>query len=372
VFYQTLFARYAQALGHDEAGPADGYLGPYMVDLGNELAAEYGARFWDMPREEALPAIGKLGLARIIDIIRADLELMGIHYDVWFSEQSLYSEGQFDKVMTILRQGNYLDLHDDAVWFKATEFGVSKDEVVVRSNGTPGYFASDIAYHYNKFVERGFDRVIDVCGRRPPGHVPRMFAMMKALGLDPDRLTLILYQLVTLKRGGEIVRLSKRTGDLVTLREVLEEVGADAMRYFLIQRSADSQMDFDIDLAKEQSDENPVYYVQYAHARICSILRHGTEIDYADGDVSLLTAPAELALLRRMLRLPEVVRAAATQLAPHHLAYYAYELAAAFHGFYRDCRVVSTEPRDEAITKARVKLSAACQTVLARSLALMA
>ncbi len=207
-----------------------------------------------------------------------------------------------------MRQGGYLDIHDGAVWFTATDLGGHKDEVIVRSDGTPGYFASDIAYHYNKFVERGFDRVIDVWGADHQGHVPRMKSMMEALGLDPERLEIILYQLVTLKRGGEVVRLSKRTGDIITLREVLEEVGADAMRYFLLSRSADSQMDFDIDLAKEQSDENPVYYIQYAHARIASILRRAGDIDWSEGDVSLLTDAAELALLRKMMRLPEVMR----------------------------------------------------------------
>jgi arginyl-tRNA synthetase len=306
---------------------------------------------------------------------------MGIEYDCWFSEQSLYDRRLNETIMTLLRQGDHLYVHDGAVWLAtgpshATALGGDKDEVVIRSNGTPGYFASDIAYHYEKFVVRGFDRVIDVWGADHQGHVPRMKAMMRALGLDPERLTIIIYQLVTLKRGGEIVRLSKRTGDMITLREVLEEVGADAMRYFLLSRSADSQMDFDIELAKEQSDENPVYYVQYAHARICSILRRGQEVlggalDEADVDLGLLSSKAELDLIRQMLRLPETVRLAASQLAPHHLAYYAYELAQAFHAFYRDCRVVSNEPGEAEITRARIALVTACRAVLARVLGLM-
>jgi len=249
---------------------------------------------------------------------------------------------------------------------------------VIRSDGSPGYFASDIAYHYNKFVERGFEQVIDVWGADHQGHVPRMKAMMRALSLDPERLTIIIYQMVTLKRGGQVLRLSKRTGDIVTLREVLEEVGSDAVRFFLLAHSADSQMDFDLDLAKEQSDENPVYYVQYAHARICSILRYAARaasphlrLDYGSGKVSLLTSEPELDLIRRMVRFPEVVRTAAENLAPHHLTYYAQDLAGAFHGFYRDCRVVSSFPEDEAITKARLKLVSACKIVLARVLSLM-
>jgi len=370
-FYETLYARYAQALGRQEPVPEEGYHGPYMVKLGNELAQEYGDAFLEMERQEAVERIGQIGLERVIAEARADLELMDIHYDVWFSERTLYTNGQFDKVMAILREGGYLDLHDGAVWFMATRLGASKDEVIIRSDGSPGYFASDIAYHYNKFVERGFDWVIDVWGADHQGHVPRMRYMMQALGLDPERLTIILYQLVTLKRGGEIVRLSKRTGDIITLREVLEEVGSDAMRYFLLSRSADSQMEFDIELAKQQSDENPVYYIQYAHARICSILRNAAHIDYADGDVSLLREPGELALLRRMIHLPEVLRLAVGQLAPHHLAYYAYDLAAAFHAFYRDYRVLSSTPEDEPLTKARLKLVTACRVVLHNVLNLM-
>jgi len=370
-FGLSLYARYAQALGRDEAMPEDGYQGQYLVELGAKVAREQGDRYLQLPRDEAARQLGELGLRGFVDSAKEDLSLMGIHYDNWFSEQTLYANGQYERIMTILREGGHLDFHDGAVWFKAQELGGGKDEVVVRSDGTPGYFASDIAYHYNKFVERGFDWVIDVWGADHQGHAPRMRAMMKALGLDPNRLTLVLYQMATFRRGGEIVRLSKRTGDIITLREVLEEVGPDAMRFFLLSRSADSQMDFDIDLAKEQSDENPVYYVQYAHARISSILRFAGALDYSAGDVSLLTTGPELALIRQMIRLPEVVRAAASTLSPHHLAYYAQDLATAFHSFYRDCRVVSSDPGDEPITKARLKLVSACGIVLARTLHLM-
>jgi arginyl-tRNA synthetase len=371
VFYETLYARYAQALGMQETVPEDGYHGYYMVEMGNQIAAEHGRAFLDMPRVRGVEQVGAIGLQRVVDGFRDDMVFMGIHYDCWFSERALYRDGQYDRIMAILRKGGHVDEHDGAVWFKATELGGGKDEVLVRSDGSPGYFASDVAYHYNKFVERGFERVIDVWGADHQGHVPRMKAMMKALGLDPERLTIILYQLVTLKRGGEVVRLSKRTGDIITLREVLEEVGADAVRYFLVSRSADSQMDFDIELAKQQSDDNPVYYIQYAHARICSILRYAGDHGYGEGDVSLLTSAPELALIRRMLRLPEVVRTVATTLSPHHLAYYAYDVAACFHAFYRDCRVVSSDPADEAITQARLKLVSACRVVLARTLHLM-
>lgn len=370
-FAATAYVRYAQALGMDEPMPEAGYFGQYMIELGRQLAEEYGDTFLHMPREEAVRQLGEIALERTVAGIRQDLERIGVHYDCWFSERSLYQDDTFDQVMRILRDAGMIEEREGAVWFTATKLGGDKDEVLIRSDGTPGYFASDIAYHYNKFVVRGFEWVIDVWGADHQGHVPRMKNMMQALGLDPDRLTLLLYQLVTLKRGGEVVRLSKRTGDLITLREVVEEVGPDAVRFFLLSRAAESQMDFDLELAKEQSNENPVYYIQYAHARIASILRKAGDIDYSAGDPSLLRHPSEIALIREMLRLPEIIELAAARLAPHHLTYYAMELASAFHAFYRDCRVLSSLPEDEAITRARLKLVAATKLVLARVLKLM-
>lgn len=342
-----------------------------MVEWGREIAEAEGTRYLRMPREEALEAIGEMGLSRVLEGVKEDLGFLGIRYDNWFSERSLYEDGYFAEVMEILRQGGHIFEEEGATWFAASALGGDKDEVVVRSTGEPGYFASDMAYHYQKFIKRGFDWVIDVWGADHQGHVPRMKAMMRALGLDPERLTLLMYQLVTLKRGGEVLRLSKRTGEFVTLREVLDEVGPDAVRFFLLAHAADSQMDFDLELAKEQSQENPVYYVQYAHARIASILRYGGELDYSDGDVSLLTHEAELALLRQMVLLPDIVELAATNLAPHHLTYYAQDLASAFHSFYKQCRVVSSYPEDMPLNKARLKLVLACRIVLAQVLGLM-
>ncbi|MFQ5934533.1 MAG: DALR anticodon-binding domain-containing protein, partial [Dehalococcoidia bacterium] len=242
--------------------------------------------------------------------------------------------------------------------------------VVVRSTGEPTYFASDIAYHYNKFVERGFDRVINIWGADHQGHVSRMKAAVSALGVNPDRLDIIVSQMVSLRRGDEVVKVSKRSGDIITLEEVVEEVGADPCRFFFLSRSAASQMDFDLELAKKQSADNPAYYVQYAHARIASILRLAAEkgIDYSDGDISLLGHDAELALIRQMLRLPEVVELIATTLEPQHLPYYNQDLATHFHSFYEKCRVIS---EDEALNKARLKLVKATQLVLAKGLDLM-
>jgi arginyl-tRNA synthetase len=373
LFNETLYARYAQALGQEAEVPEGGYSGQYMVNWGQEIAEEEGDKYSNMPYAEAVTAIAKVGLAKAVACIKDDVELLGVHYDRWYSEQSLYDDSYFAKIMTILRQGGHIVEREGAIWFTATELGGDKDEVIIRSDGEPGYFASDIAYHYNKFVERGFDWVIDIWGADHQGHVPRMKAMMRALGLDPETLTLIIYQLVTLKRSGEVVRLSRRTGDIITLREVIEDVGPDAVRFFLLSRAADSQMDFDLDLAVEQSAENPVYYVQYGHARIASILRYATERvpDFADGDVLLLRHPAELSLIRQMLLLSEVVEQAAENLAPHHLTYYAQDLASAFHSFYKECRVVSSDPAEAELNKARLKLVSAAKIALAKTLKLM-
>jgi len=369
-FNRSLYVRYQQSLGIDAEMPAEGYFGNYMIDLAKEIISEEGSRFLKLPPKEAESHIGQLGLSKMIDQIRRDLELLGVSFDIWFSEQSLYDNGQYKKVMSMLRQGGYIADKESATWFVSTALGEDKDNVVIRSGGSATYFATDIAYHYNKFLERKFDQVINIWGADHQGHVSRMKAVLSALGIDPERLKVIISQMVTLCRGDELVRISKRSGDIITLRELVEEVGADACRFFFLARSADSQMDFDLDLAKRESQDNPVYYVQYAHARIASILRlaQEREISFTNGEVSLLTAEPELTLIRKMLLLPEVVELVSNTLEPHHLAYYAQDLATTFHSFYKQCRVVS---QDEPLTKARLKLVAAAKIVLAKTLHLM-
>jgi len=369
-FYRSLYARYQQCLGVDAEMPTDGYFGNYMIDLAKEIIAEEGERFLTLPEQEAVSQLGKLGLGKIIKQIRSDLELLGVSFDNWFSEQSLFDKGQYQAVMSLLRQGGYIAEKEGATWFISTALGEDKDNVVVRGDGSPTYFASDIAYHYNKFLERKFDKVINIWGADHQGHISRMKAVVGALGVTPERLEVIISQMVTLRRGEELVRLSKRSGDIITLREVVDEVGIDACRFFFLSRSADSQMDFDLELAKKESLDNPVYYVQYAHARIVSILRLAQQrgIDYRDGDVSLLTTEPELTLIRKMLLLPEIVEIVTHTLEPHHLTYYAQDLATVFHSFYKQCRVVS---RNEALSKARLKLVDAARIVLARTLHLM-
>jgi arginyl-tRNA synthetase len=369
-FRRSLYVRYQQSLGVDAEMPTEGYLGGYVVDLAKTIVADDGERFLKMPEPEAVQKLGEVGLARMIDDIRSDLELLGVSFDVWFSEQSLYDSGQYQKVMALLQQGGYLTEKEGATWFTSTALGDDKDNVVVRGDGTPTYFASDIAYHYDKFVSRKFDRVINVWGADHQGHISRMKAVVGALGIPPEQLQVIISQMVTLRRGDELVRVSKRSGDIITLRELVEEVGSDACRFFFLSRSADSQMDFDLELAKKESADNPVYYVQYAHARIASILRLAQErgVSGQGGDVSVLVSEPELTLIRKMLLLPEVVETVAETLEPHHLTYYAVDLATVFHSFYKNCRVVSD---DRVLTPARLKLVAAAKTVLARTLGFM-
>jgi arginyl-tRNA synthetase len=369
-FYRSLYARYQQALSVDVPLPADGYQGAYMVDLAKEIIGEKGDYFLKVPEAEAVKELGKIGLSKMLAWIRLDLEMLRVKFDVWFSEESLYKSGLFEKVSGILRKNSFLTEREGATWFVSTALGDDKDNVVIRGDGSPTYFASDIAYHYDKLVLREFDKVIDIWGADHQGHVSRMKAVVSALGMDPKRLEVLLYQLVTLCRGNEIVRLSKRSGDMITLREVVEEVGADACRFFFLARSADSQMDFDLELAKKQSQDNPVYYVQYAHARISSILKLAKEkeIDYQKGDVSLLTSEVELTLIRKLLRLSEIIEMIVETSEPHHLTYYAQDLANVFHSFYKQCRVVTDEA---AMTCARLKLVESTRGVLSRTLGLM-
>lgn len=379
-FGGSVYARYAQAFGREEPIPQDGYHGAYVAEIARKAIAQEGDRYLHTDRSEAVQKLGQIGVDAMVEDIEQTLLLLNVHFDGWFSEASLYTSGLFDRVFKILEEKGLLYRKEDAVWFKATEFGLSQDAVIIRSPKVipnpaerPTYLASDVAYAWNKLAERGFDQAVYVWGADHSGDQPRVHAAIRALGLDPGRAPILLYQHVLLKRGGEMVKMSKRTGEFVTLREVVEEVGADAVRFMLITRSMDSTMDFDLDLAKKQSEENPVYYVQYAHARIASILRHAGEVGLSDqgADVSLLTHPAERSLILEMLRLEDIVELVAQKLEPHHLPHYAMELAAAFHVFYKQCRVVSSDPADLAVSRARLRLIHAAQQVLARTLGLM-
>ena len=372
-FYGSVLARYKQSLGRDVEMPDNAYMGDYITDLAKEIIESDGPRFLDQDEEQALKEIGDIGREKMVGIIREDLAGIGVEFDNWFSERTLFESGEYDAAFNLLRENDHLSERDGALWFNSTALGDEKDNVVVRASGEPTYFASDIAYHYNKFVVRSYDAVVDIWGADHQGHVPRMKSAVQALGIEPDRLTVLISQMVALRRGDEVVRVSKRTGELVTLKELTEEVGRDACRFFFLARTPSTQMEFDLELARKESSENPVYYVQYAHARNASILALARErnIDWSGGDVNLLTHPSELQLIRAMLRLPELVAQMAATLEPHHLPHYATDLANAFHTFYENCRVVSSKEEDNAMTAARLKLVESAQIVFRRSLELM-
>ncbi|HEX5940574.1 MAG TPA: arginine--tRNA ligase [Dehalococcoidia bacterium] len=383
LFGRTLLARYEQLFGRDVEIPEGGYPGDYMVEAAEAIKAAHGDAF--LEREDALPEVTRLGIELMVERIRSDMEALGVTYDEWFHESRLYRPAddgrtEWDVAYSKVKDSGHIVEKEGAVWFASSQLGDDKDNVVIRRDGRPAYFASDIAYHYDKFLTRKFDRVINVWGADHQGHVRRMKAAVSALGIEPERLDILIYQLVTLKRrnqtvgGGsthwERIRLSKRAGEIITVRDVIDEVGRDACRFFFLSRSSDAQMDFDVDLAQQQSADNPVYYVQYAHARIASVLEYARERipDWSDGDVSLLGHQQELELIRKMLQFPEVVELVCRQLAPHHFPHYSQDLATAFHAFYTECRVVSD---DIPLSKARLRLCEAAKLVLARSLSLM-
>jgi arginyl-tRNA synthetase len=372
-FYGSVYARYLQSLGQEAEMPANGYAAEYITELAEEIADAEGTRFIGMDEGQALREMGDIAREKMIDLIRDDLTHIGVDFDNWFSERTLFDGGDYDRALQVLKDKEYLSERENAVWFNSTQLGDDKDNVVIRSSGEPTYFASDIAYHYNKFVVREFQSVVDIWGADHQGHVPRMKSAVAALGIEPERFTVLISQMVTLKRGDEVVKASKRTGDFITLRELTDEVGADACRYFFLARTPSTQMEFDMELAKQESSENPVYYVQYGHARIASILNSAREqnIDWSAGDVSLLTHSSELSLIRTMLRLPELVEQMARALEPHQLPHYTMELATAFHWFYENCRVISSHEEDAQMNLARLKLVESAQIVFRRSLELM-
>jgi len=354
---KSLESIYLEKHGINAPFPEEGYHGEDLKVTVDKFIEKYSKKYVDTAADLRRERLIEYALEEKLTLIRKGLENFGVNYDVWFSEQILHDSGELEKTISILKDNGYVYEKEGALWFESTRFGDEKDEVLVRSNGIPTYFAADIAYHKNKF-ERGFDWAINVWGADHHGHVNRMKGAMEAIGYKQEQLHVILMQLVRLFRGGEIVRMSKRSGQYVTLQELIEEVGADAARYFFVMRSADSHLDFDLDLAKSQSQENPVYYVQYAHARICSIIRQAQEgkINLIPADkinYSLLTEEVELALIRKIMEYPELVVGAAKALEPHRLTKYAHELASSFHSFYTQCRVLNT---DEDLVQARLAL----------------
>lgn len=367
VFYRNVWYFYQRELGRNPAQPPTPY--PTAEYAAKEIVQREGSKFLDLPETEALETVGPMGIEIMIDDMRRDLEKMGVNFNVWFREQSLFESGEVTETLDVLRQNGHVAEKEGAIWFVSTALGQEKDNVLIRSDAkrTPTYFVSDIAYHNNKFNKRRFNKVIDVWGADHQGHIPRLKAALSAIDLNPEDLTIIVMQMVTV--NGQ--KMKKAFGNVVLLRDVLEVAGADAVRFNLVSRSADTALDFDLDLAVTQSNENPVYYVQYAHARISSILRLAAEknLDFAEADLSLLGNEDEQALINQMALLPELIEEVSRSLEPQRLLYYAMDLAAKFHAFYTDNRVV-----DEAnlpLSQARLQLVQAVKITLAKTLHLM-
>ncbi len=374
---ESVRARYLELRDVPATFPEGGYQGEYIYEIARAIIGEVGNKWI----EEDWQPFKAHAEAHMFENIRRTLERMGIQFDTWFNENSLYEDGSIERTLRALRERGYAYDNDGAVWFKAMEFGADKDRVLVKSSGEPTYRLPDIAYHVNK-LSRGFDLIVNVFGADHAAEYPDVISGVRALGLDADRIRVVIHQFINLLRGGKQVRMSTRRANYVTLDDLLDEVtythpdsgvtiaGKDPVRFMLLTRSADSAMNFDLDLVTKQSSENPVYYVQYAHARIASILREAKERGqyHEDGDTLLLTHPAEQTLIRKMLELPEQVEVAVSQLAPHLLAHYAQSIASEFHSFYRQCRVLPGETVDAETSKARLKLVRAAKVVLARTL----
>ena len=359
---KSVNVRYLQLHGQDVPLPEDCYRGEDIIDTTKRIIARHGDKFLSLPEEERLKILGELAYRDKMLELQDDLEKFRVNFDFWFSERTLHPE-KINAAIELLKANGGIYEKDGALWLASSKYGDDKDRVVVRENGEPTYLAADIAYHKNKF-DRGFGELINIWGADHHGYVARVKAAMTMLGYDADKLKIIFLQMVSLFRGGEAVKMSKRAGTAIPLRELMEEVGTDAARYFFLMRSTDSQLDFDLDLAKSQSADNPVYYIQYAHARICSIFRQAKEaglIQLGIGNeelginpkFSLMNSTAEIDLINKIFEYPDEIEKAAAEYAPQRIARYVYDLASTFSAFYRDCRILGVE---EDLAKARLAL----------------
>ncbi|PGV49500.1 arginine--tRNA ligase [Bacillus sp. AFS037270] len=364
-------ARYFQALGLEKDMPEDGYHGADIIGIGKTLAEEFGDKYVNVPEEERSEFFREYGLKYEMAKLQKDLEDFRVGFDVWYSETSLYKNGKIDKALEALRESGYIYEQDGATWLRSTDFGDDKDRVLIKQDGSYTYLTPDIAYHKDK-LERGFEKLINIWGADHHGYIPRMKAAIQALGYDREALEVEIIQLVHLYKNGEKMKMSKRTGKAVTMRDLVDEVGLDATRYFFAMRSSDTHMDFDLDLAVSESNENPVYYAQYAHARISSILRTGAEQGISfdeDADFSLIGSEKEVDLLKKIGEFPAAVGEAALKRVPHRITNYILELASAFHSFYNADKVLDSE--NPARTKARLALVKSVQITLKNALALI-
>ena len=366
----SIDVRYFEALGLEKEMPEDGYRGADIITIAKDLVEQYGDRYVNVPDEERLAFFREHGLNIELDKLKKDLADFRVHFDHWFSETSLYYNGKIEVALNKLRENGHVYEEDGATWFRSTTFGDDKDRVLIKQDGSFTYLTPDIAYHEDK-LSRGFDKLINIWGADHHGYIPRMKAAIQALGYDRDTLEVEVAQMVQLYKDGEKFKMSKRTGKAVTLRELVEEVGLDAVRYFFAMRSGDAQMDFDLDLAVSKSNENPVYYAQYAHARICSILRQAKEqnVEASTENVTLLQDEKELELLKKLGDFPKLISDSARMRAPHRVTTYIQELAATFHSFYNANKVLDRENKD--LSEARLALITATKTTIANALKLV-
>ena len=362
-------ARYLELLGKKTAFPENGYHGADIIDTAKRIVGADGEKYLSLSEEQRLVAFKEIALKEKLAQLKEDLAAFNVTFDEWFSERTLHPEAVRDACQTLKEKGKVYD-KDGALWLRSTDYGDDKDRVVIRDNGVPTYLAADIAYHRNK-LKRGFGHLINIWGADHHGYVCRVKAALAALGYAPEQLEVLLLQMVSLYRGGELVKMSKRTGESVTLEELIEEVGTDAARYFFLMRSLDSQLDFDLDLAKSHSNENPVYYIQYAHARISSIFRQAADAGIETGgapEFSRLIDETEIALIKKIEEYAEEIERAARERAPHRIARFAYDTAGLFHSFYNKCRIVGVEP---ALSGARLALVAVARNVLRHALGIL-
>lgn len=365
-------ARYLEQLGQAVEFPENGYHGYDIIETAQRIIRIYGDKFLAMDEAERLQQFRTIALQEKLAALKEDLQAFNVEFDVWFSEQSLHDAKAIKSACDLLTDRGYLYEQEGALWLKATEHGDDKDRVVIRDNGIPTYFAADIAYHRDKFA-RGFDKVINLWGADHHGYIARMKAAVGALGYSPDQLEVLILQMVSLYRNGELVKMSKRTGQSVTLNELIEEVGTDAARFFFTMRSIDSQLDFDMTLATEKSNENPVYYIQYAHARICSIMRQLEEagikaVKAEELQLNTLVEAEELELIKKLGEYPEMLAQAAKDRAVHRAAHYVHELAGLFHSFYNQCRILGVAPE---LQQARIALVLTVGHVIRHALAIL-
>lgn len=364
-------ARYMQALGIEKEMPEDGYHGADIIGIGKKLAEEFGDHYINMDEADRIRFFRDYGLKYEMAKLQKDLQEYRVEFDEWYSESSLYNNGKIDEALAALREKDHIYDQDGATWFRSTDFGDDKDRVLIKKDGTYTYLTPDIAYHQDK-LKRGFEKLINIWGADHHGYIPRMKAAIQALGYEKDTLEVEIIQLVHLYKNGEKMKMSKRTGKAVTMRELIEEVGLDAVRYFFAMRSSDTHLDFDLDLAVSKSNENPVYYAQYAHARICSMLRQGEELQLAinkDLQLEYIDSEKEVDLLKKLGEFPTAVSEAAEKRIPHRITNYIFELSSALHSFYNAEKVLDSENNEK--SSARLALMKAVQITLQNALSLI-